>query len=112
MGQKKEFEVLQVFEFNSDRKRMSILVRDNGMLKLLVKGADTKIIQHLEKNCKQEFLPAIQEKLDAFSKIGLRTLCIAMRIVEEQEYAEFKERLTKLADHPNREKEIGIIAKN
>lgn len=45
------FELLQLIEFNSDRKRMSILVRDptDGLLKLYVKGADSIIMDRLGK---------------------------------------------------------------
>ena len=38
-------------EFNSDRKRMSILVKDpkDGKIKLYIKGADSIIIERLDK---------------------------------------------------------------
>lgn len=37
-------------EFNSDRKRMSVLVRDpdDGLVKLYVKGADSTIVDRLD----------------------------------------------------------------
>ncbi len=35
--------MLMLFEFDSDRKRMSAIVRDDGVIKLLVKGADSII---------------------------------------------------------------------
>lgn len=40
-----EFEVLDILEFTSDRKRMSVVVRDHetGALHLLTKGADETI---------------------------------------------------------------------
>ena len=46
------FELLKRNEFSSDRKSMSILVRDpvDGKLKLYVKGADAVILNKLEKN--------------------------------------------------------------
>jgi magnesium-transporting ATPase (P-type) len=39
-------------EFNSDRKRMSVLLRDpsDGMIKLFIKGADSIIKERLDKN--------------------------------------------------------------
>jgi magnesium-transporting ATPase (P-type) len=44
--QKVEF--LQLFEFNSDRKRMSAIIRDNkGIIKLYIKGADGIIKKRL-----------------------------------------------------------------
>jgi magnesium-transporting ATPase (P-type) len=43
-----ELEVLHFFEFNSDRKRASIIVRDGEFIKLLCKGADSIIISRLK----------------------------------------------------------------
>ena len=49
---KKRFEILRRMEFNSDRKRMSVLVidPDDGLLKLYCKGADNVIMQRLDPN--------------------------------------------------------------
>lgn len=46
------FEVLRKMEFNSDRKRMSVLLKDpiDGKLKLYIKGADSIIKDRLDKN--------------------------------------------------------------
>lgn len=46
------FEVLRKMEFNSDRKRMSVLLKDpiDGKLKLFIKGADSIIKERLDKN--------------------------------------------------------------
>ena len=44
------FEVLAVLEFNSDRKRMSVVVRDgSGRLRLISKGADNVILDRLSR---------------------------------------------------------------
>lgn len=40
MGKEEKFELLNVLEFTSTRKRMSVIVRmPNGKIKLMVKGA-------------------------------------------------------------------------
>ena len=46
------FEVFCKMQFNSDRKRMSILLRDptDGKIKLLTKGADSIIKARLDRN--------------------------------------------------------------
>jgi phospholipid-transporting ATPase len=46
-----EFEVFRKMEFTSDRKRMSILIKDpeDGHYKLYSKGADSIIKERLEK---------------------------------------------------------------
>jgi len=50
-GESQEFEILNVCEFNSTRKRMSTVVRTpNGKIKLYTKGADTVILERLSKN--------------------------------------------------------------
>lgn len=42
MGVKQRYDILNVLEFTSARKRMSVIVRDpNGRIKLMCKGADT-----------------------------------------------------------------------
>ena len=47
-GQKQEFEILNICEFNSTRKRMSAIVRgSDGRIKLYCKGADTVILERL-----------------------------------------------------------------
>jgi magnesium-transporting ATPase (P-type) len=49
-GKTFEFELLNVLEFTSTRKRMSVIVRfPNGLIKLLVKGADTVLEKFLDR---------------------------------------------------------------
>jgi phospholipid-transporting ATPase len=51
LGVNQEFEILNVCEFNSTRKRMSTVVRmADGKIKLYCKGADTVILERLSKN--------------------------------------------------------------
>ena len=46
-----EFQVLNICEFNSTRKRMSAIVRGpDGKIKLYCKGADTVILERLAEN--------------------------------------------------------------
>ena len=44
------YEVFRKMDFNSDRKRMSVLLRDptDGKIKLLIKGADSIIKERLD----------------------------------------------------------------
>ena len=50
-GRTVEYEILNVCEFNSTRKRMSTIVRaPDGKIKLLCKGADTVILERLGKH--------------------------------------------------------------
>ena len=51
LGVDQEYEILNVCEFNSTRKRMSTVVRGpDGKIKLYCKGADTVILERLGPN--------------------------------------------------------------
>ncbi|EJW73154.1 hypothetical protein WUBG_15940, partial [Wuchereria bancrofti] len=51
LGEVKSYNVLNVLEFTSERKRMGIVVQcPDGVLKLYVKGADSMIFQRLRKD--------------------------------------------------------------
>ena len=55
-----EFKLLNVFEFNSYRKRMSVIVQDKqGQIKLICKGADSVILKLLD-NEKRYFFNIIK----------------------------------------------------
>ncbi|CAA7261647.1 unnamed protein product [Cyclocybe aegerita] len=87
-GQSQEFEILNVCEFNSTRKRMSTVVRGpDGKIKLYTKGADTVILERLSKN--QPYTEATLSHLEDYATEGLRTLCIAFREIPEQEYQQW-----------------------
>ena len=42
-GRKKKMELITMFEFSSERKCMSVIIRENNLIKLYVKGADNVI---------------------------------------------------------------------
>ena len=48
LKKKREIEVLKQFDFNSDRKRMSVIVRYNNTIYLYLKGADNIVIKRLK----------------------------------------------------------------
>jgi len=49
-GKKERVELLKIFEFDSTRKRMSIVIRQMGVIKVFIKGADNIIKARLNKN--------------------------------------------------------------
>ncbi|KAI9347255.1 hypothetical protein BDR26DRAFT_834348 [Obelidium mucronatum] len=90
------FEVLHTLEFNSDRKRMSVLVKDpeTGKYHLYCKGADNIIMERLSRDPAANSPATIEaavEALHGFSVTGLRTLCISYREVSEDLYHTFKD---------------------
>ncbi|KAJ3339680.1 hypothetical protein HDU93_007906 [Gonapodya sp. JEL0774] len=84
-GANLEFEVLSICEFNSTRKRMSAVVRGpDGKIKLFTKGADTVILERLRQN--NPYVEPTLAHLEEYANEGLRTLCLAMREIPEEEY--------------------------
>ncbi|CAJ0753486.1 2508_t:CDS:2 [Entrophospora sp. SA101] len=65
MGEYKEFILLNVLEFNSTRKRMSVILRSpDGGIVLLCKGADSVIYERLEKGSQSELRQETLEDLE------------------------------------------------
>ncbi len=90
-GQAIKLRKIHAFEFDSARKRMSIILKDEaaGVYKMYVKGADNIIKQRLSKNTPQPFLDNTDKLLEKFSIIGLRTLMMAMKVLTEEEVKAF-----------------------
>lgn len=90
MGNERLYSVLNTLEFNSTRKRMSAIVRmPNNQIILFCKGADSIIYSRLKRGEQQELRRATAEHLEVFAREGLRTLCIAQRILSEEEYQDW-----------------------
>ncbi|KAI2471430.1 phospholipid-translocating P-type ATPase [Annulohypoxylon bovei var. microspora] len=87
-GKEYEYELLAVCEFNSTRKRMSTIFRcPDGKIRLYCKGADTVILERLN-----EDNPHVEQTLvhlEEYASEGLRTLCLAVREVPDQEFQEW-----------------------
>jgi phospholipid-transporting ATPase len=91
-GKERQFELLNLIEFNSDRKRLSVVVRDNDKIKLYIKGADTEIKKKLSKNTRSQFLDQANTYVEYFSNKGFRTLFVAMKLLDEKEYEEWNKK--------------------
>ncbi|KAI0643994.1 phospholipid-translocating P-type ATPase [Trametes meyenii] len=93
MGQPERYIPLQLLEFNSTRKRMSVIVRNpQGQIVLYCKGADSVIYERLAPDHDSELKAATARDMEAFANGGLRTLCIAYRYLTEQEYMDWVHR--------------------
>ncbi|XVF74379.1 hypothetical protein PTKIN_Ptkin13bG0105800 [Pterospermum kingtungense] len=83
----REFKVLNMLEFTSKRKRMTVIVRDeDGQILLLCKGADSIIFDRLSKNGRL-YEGVTTRHLNEYGEAGLRTLALAYRKLEESEYS-------------------------
>ena len=87
-NEEKEFEVLNICEFNSTRKRMSAILRcPDGRIRIYCKGADTVILERLARE--NPFVDSTTQHLEDYATDGLRTLCLAMREIPEDEYRQW-----------------------
>ncbi|EDU42693.1 plasma membrane calcium-transporting ATPase 4 [Pyrenophora tritici-repentis Pt-1C-BFP] len=87
-GRELEYELLAVCEFNSTRKRMSTIFRTpEGKIVCYTKGADTVILERLGKD--NPHVEATLTHLEEYASEGLRTLCLAMREIGEDEFREW-----------------------
>ena len=96
------FRLLNILEFTSARKRMSVIVRrlaggdenreeEVGELMLLSKGADNVIFERLAPGA-ERLKAETEAQLDEFAREGLRTLTLACRTVDAGEYAAWSAR--------------------
>jgi len=90
MGQPESYVLLKVLEFNSTRKRMSVVVRNpQGQIVLYCKGADSVIYERLAEDHDFGLKDQTSKDMEAFANSGLRTLCIAYRLIPDEEYLEW-----------------------
>ena len=84
-GDEHEYELLAVLEFNSTRKRMSTIFRcPDGKVRCYCKGADTVILERLGTD--NPIVETTLQHLEEYATEGLRTLCLAMREIPEEEF--------------------------
>lgn len=109
-----EYEVLKILPFDSNRKCMSVVVRETGSTDIILytKGADSTImpvlapIKHDQQD--HELREKTQQHLDMYAKQGLRVLVMAKRHLKLQEFTEWaaKHKEIELSMEHNREKRI------
>ncbi|KAJ3234099.1 hypothetical protein HDU81_001721 [Chytriomyces hyalinus] len=91
LGEDEVSQLLNVIEFNSTRKRMSVIVRrPAGEIVLYCKGADSIIYERLAPG-QDDMRKITSEHLEEFAEDGLRTLCIAYAILPPELYLKWAE---------------------
>nr|XP_026696287.1 phospholipid-transporting ATPase IA isoform X3 [Ciona intestinalis] len=89
-GKDESYEVLNVLEFSSTRKRMSVIVRaPDGRIILMCKGADNVIFERLSE--KSQFKFETENHLRDYARDGLRTLCFAQTELNEAAYKKWND---------------------
>ncbi|XP_023288941.1 probable phospholipid-transporting ATPase IA isoform X3 [Orussus abietinus] len=102
LGERQRYEILNVIEFTSARKRMSVIVRTpEGKIKLFCKGADSVIYEKLateslanadpDREGVNDFRDVTLEHLEMFATEGLRTLCFAVADIPDNQYQWWRE---------------------
>lgn len=82
------FERLHVLEFSSERKRMSIIVKDqSGTIWLYSKGAENVIFPRCNPSLQ---LDQTNDQITKYAKEGLRTLAVARRTLTAEEFSKFE----------------------
>ncbi|KAJ2995854.1 hypothetical protein HDV02_000371 [Globomyces sp. JEL0801] len=122
LGESRTYTILNIMEFNSDRKRMSVIVeRPEGEIILLCKGADSVIYERLLQEGNEELKEVTNNHLAMFANdgtvynnngnLGLRTLCLGYRVLGREEYNEWNAKYRKAqAAIVNREAECDAVA--
>ena len=84
-GESLTFEILDIFPFTSESKRMGIVVRDthNGEITFLQKGADVVMAKIVARN------DWLEEETGNMAREGLRTLAMARKRLSSGLYNEF-----------------------
>ncbi|KAG0701783.1 hypothetical protein DFH29DRAFT_1079916 [Suillus ampliporus] len=89
------YELLNILEFTSARKRMSVIIRrldqEDGRLFLLTKGADNVIFERLKAGG-DDLKRTTEGHLEDFANAGLRTLTLAYKVIQDDEYESWAER--------------------
>lgn len=86
------YELLNVLEFNTSRKRMSVVVRnEEGKILLLCKGADSVMFERLSEDS-NDFEDTTRRHINEYADAGLRTLILAYRELNEEEYHKFNKK--------------------
>uniref|UniRef100_A0A665W8D1 Phospholipid-transporting ATPase n=1 Tax=Echeneis naucrates TaxID=173247 RepID=A0A665W8D1_ECHNA len=81
------YEMLALLDFNSDRKRMSIILKfPDGRIRLYCKGADTVIYERLSPNSRYKEVTQTALDVSIFANETLRTLCLCYKDIRSEEY--------------------------
>lgn len=100
------YQLLNVLEFTSARKRMSVIVRfPDGRLLLLSKGADSVMLQRVDRN-KSGFVKETKKDLKEFGQVGLRTLVVAYKELSEDEYQRWQSKYAEVQATLGRDREL------
>ena len=84
-----EYEILDIFPFSSERKRMGIILKQKrtGEIRFLMKGADVIMSKIVKKS------DWLEEECDNLAREGLRTLIFGQKLLTDDQWESFRDRL-------------------
>ena len=97
-----QFEILNILEFSSARRRMTVIVKDKqGKIKVLTKGADsiiTDLLSEVDMDTNEgarqaQIRQSTKQNLLDHARKGLRTLLIGEKTISEAAYLEWSAKL-------------------
>lgn len=93
-GEVGKYKLMNVLDFNSTRKRMSVIVEDlqSNEIILLTKGADSVIEKLLAPNQDETKFKKCMGHLQEFAVDGLRTLILAKKVIDPKYYKQWNAR--------------------
>jgi magnesium-transporting ATPase (P-type) len=107
-GKLERYEILNLFPFTSETKRMGIIVRsvEDGIIYFFLKGAESVMQSKIYQS------DWLEEEVDNLARQGLRTLVIAYRILSENEYHDFARHFnTAKSVIKNRESQVASVVR-
>lgn len=109
LGKEETYEILNLIEFTSNRKRMTVICRTpDNKIRLYCKGADAILWPRMKKAPVNE---STYSHLQLFAGGGLRTLCCAYADLDQKEYEEWdKKYIEANSDIKNRKKLVEEVA--
>ncbi len=108
-GNIKNYTVLKIIEFTSDRKMMSVIIKDHkGKITLYSKGADNVIFSRSKRKMSNgEDIIDLKQKINKFAGEGLRTLILAKKELTKNDFNVFSKNYTKALNNlKNRDQSV------
>jgi magnesium-transporting ATPase (P-type) len=106
-----EYEILCLIPFDSNRRRMSIIVRTNDQIYLFIKGAESSIWPYLDALNDPEMKATTEKHSLGFAEQGYRSLLVAYRSIALSEFESWFDRYQQAANSlSNRDEAIFNVA--
>lgn len=108
-GSVAEYPLLNVIEFDSTRKRMTVMVRmPDSSVKVMCKGADSVIEKRLST---KDGMVKTSGYLESYAEEGLRTLLLAEKHITDEDYEAWQDKFDEASlATENRDAKIGQVA--